>query len=211
MGLFRPYEQGKHEPIKQKSPRAVAEPSAPERRSSRTVDPGTPEATPADTPTRKGKPTRSRAEAEAERMQRLHPTLTPKQQRAQARVTDRVERQRRWQAVESTPERALLRDYVDARWTFTEFVIPLALVDMAVSIGAAQWPVVSMTTSLIMTAIFLGMVVNIGWMWWRFKGELRSRIPGARRRGLLMEMMNRMITIRRFRRPAPRIDRGSAY
>ena len=206
MGLFRPYEQGKHEPIRQKSARAVP---------TTTPHPDSPADTgvPADgeAPAGKGRPTPSRAEAQAARMERLHPTLTPKQQRAQARIADRLERQRRWDTMESTPERMLLRDYIDARWTFTEFIIPLAIVDMAVSIGAARWPLVSMTTSLIMTAIFFGMVINIGWMWWRFKAELRTRIPGARKRGLLMEMMNRMITIRRFRRPAPRIERGAAY
>ena len=210
MALFRPYEQGKHEPIRQKPARSVATPASPSEPAGPQPDAGTAASAPR-TAESKGRPTRSRAEAEAARMERLHPTLTPKQQRAQTRVADRIERQRRWEAVESTPERALLRDYVDARWTFTEFIIPLALVDMAVSIGGARWSTVSMITSFIMTAIFLGMVVNIAWMWWRFKGELRSRIPQARTRGLFMEMMNRMITIRRFRRPAPRIERGASY
>lgn len=206
MGLFRPYEQGKHEPIKQKS--APASPAPAPRADTTAADDTAPAG---DAAARKGRPTPSRAEAQAARMERLHPTLTPKQQRAQARIADRLDRQRRWDTMEAAPERSLLRDFVDARWTFTEFIIPLAIVDMAVSIGAAQWPAVSLTTSLVMTAIFLGMVINIGWMWWRFKSELRTRIPGARRRGLLMEMMNRMITIRRFRRPGPRINRGDSY
>ncbi len=206
MGLFRPYEQGKHEPIKQKSTRTVPEsPVSADSPAEADVTDTT------EAPARKGRPTPSRAEAQAARMERLHPTLTPKQQRAQSRMADRLERQRRWEVTESTPERLLLRDYVDSRWTFTEFIIPLAIIDMAISIGAAQWPVASMITSLVMTAIFLGMVVNIAWMWSRFKTELRRRIPTARRRGLLMEMMNRMITIRRFRRPAPRISRGDSY
>ena len=210
MALFRPYEQGKHEPIRQKPARDVAAPPSPSEATRAAAEPQPASVAPV-TQGGKGKPTRSRAEAEAARMERLHPTLTPKQQRAQSRVSDRIERQRRWEAVESTPERSLLRDYVDARWTFTEFIIPLAILDMAVSIGGARWPTVSMTTSFVMTAIFLGMIVNLAWMWRRFKGELRSRIPGARTRGLFMEMMNRMITIRRFRRPAPRIERGASY
>ena len=210
MALFRPYEQGKHEPVRQKPARGVTAAPSPSEPTGPAAAPEAP-APAVSAAARKGKPTRSRAEAEAARMERLHPTLTPKQQRAQARVADRIERQRRWDSVESKPERTLLRDYVDARWTFTEFIIPLALVDMAVSIGGAHWAMVSMITSFVMTAIFLGMVVNIAWMWWRFKRELRSRMPGARTRGLLMEMMNRMITIRRFRRPAPRIERGASY
>ncbi len=206
MGLFRPYEQGKHEPIKQKSAPAVPA-AAPRAGTTAAQDAETAR----DLAAKKGRPTPSRAEAQAARMERLHPTLTPKQQRAQARIADRLERQHRWDTMEAAPERSLLRDFVDSRWTFTEFIIPLAIVDMAVSIGAAQWPAVSLTTSLVMTAIFVGMVVNIGWMWWRFKSELRTRIPGARKRGLLMELMNRMITIRRFRRPGPRINRGDSY
>lgn len=228
MGLFRPYEQGKHEPVKTatKTAEAPAEPAASatssQTTSPKTTSPKTPmdaEAASASSATTDGPrvrtkqgPTRSRAEAEAARLERLHPTLTKKEQRAQSRSNDRVERQRRWTDTENSPERVLLRDYVDARWTVSEFVIPLAILDMAASIGLARFGLwAGYATAAFMWALFAAMILNVWFLWRGFKRELADRVPGASPRGLLNYMINRAMWIRRFRRPSPRINRGDAY
>ena len=47
-------------------------------------------------------------------------------------------------------------------------------------------------------------------MWRGFKKVLAERLPKAPPKGLLMYGMNRMIQIRRFRMPPPRIKRGES-
>jgi len=48
-------------------------------------------------------------------------------------------------------------------------------------------------------------------MWRGFKKVLAERLPRVSPKGLLMYGMNRMIQIRRFRMPSPRIKRGDVY
>ncbi len=225
MGLFRPYEQGKHEPagkvrtstveVEETGDAATSATrtpaSSPQTRTAGSAAGSGAGAATAPKLRRKNGPTRSRAEAEAERMERLHPQLTPREQRRRSRSLDRIERQRRMEAIESRPERALLRDYIDSRWTFAEFVLPVAIVIMAVSLGGAQYAIIAMGTSIAMLVVFALLVVNFVWMWYGFRSELRERQPNASTKGLVMIMVNRMLSIRRFRNPAPRIPRGGEY
>lgn len=215
MGLFRPYEQGKHEPAgatkTKRRPADAVEPApqpeeAPATTRSAEAAPEAPR-----TPRRKEGPTPSRAEAEAARMERLHPTVSAREQRRRSRSMDRVERQRRYNAIESRPERALLRDYVDARWTISEFALPLAILLMAVSMGGARWPAVVMGTSYAMTAFLALIIFNLVMLWYGFRKELRKRLPGAQTKGMVPLLLNRAITIRRFRNPPARIARGQSF
>ncbi|NHB84020.1 DUF3043 domain-containing protein [Tessaracoccus sp. HDW20] len=72
----------------------------------------------------KAEPTRSRRQAEAERMEKLHPTLTPKEQKKAARKARETARVEAFEKQENQPERLFARDYVDTRWTFNEFMMP---------------------------------------------------------------------------------------
>ena len=162
---------------------------------------------------KKNAPTPTRRQAEAERMERLHPSLTPGQQR---RADRRAKSQARYDALdrqEQSPERVLLRDVIDSRWTINEFVLPLMILVMALSMTTLLDPATAVLGSWVAGLLWLLLImafINTWFMWRSFKVLLEQRVPGANRRGLLMYMFNRSIMIRRFRRPAPRIARGEA-
>ena len=225
MALFRPYQQGqteskpdakpasstKHTPAPEPAGRSTSEAKskAPEV-TAVDVEPtasatSTPTAT--GTPT-KGRPTRTREQALAERRERLNPTLTPKEQKARERQVRQKAQVARYDSVENSPGRVLGRDYVDTRWTFTEFVIPTMLVIMAMSLGAPKTPFWQQLSSILMVLVFFAWMINIWWVWRGFRKVLKTRLPNESTKGLLLYLVNRMITIRRWRRPTPRINRG---
>ncbi len=164
----------------------------------------------ARTPQKKQGATPTRRQAEAERMQRLHPSLSKADQRRANRDSRYAARVDSWDRIEKTPERTLLRDYVDARWTITEFLLPVMLLLMVSVVATSAWPAVSF---YIGTGLWLMLglsIINTAVMWNGFKKVLAERIPNAPKRGLLMYMFNRALMIRRFRRPGPAVVRGAS-
>ena len=184
------------------------------RRSSEHAEPTTP--APAPSPgaapgAKKDRPTPSRREAEAARRQRVNRTLSPKEARRLASQQNRAQRLRILSAREAAPEKTLMRDYVDARFSLGEFLLPSLVVILALSFLTALYPRVSIITTILMY-IFILAVLADSWLLWRgFKRVLAERLPGAPTRGLMMYGVNRAIQIRRFRLPPPRIKRGDSY
>ncbi|MBD4446729.1 DUF3043 domain-containing protein, partial [Xanthomonas citri pv. citri] len=80
--------------------------------------------------TAKKGPTPTRAEAEAARRHRLNPTLSKKEARKRERLAKRERQAAAMEAAERRPERGYLRDYIDSRWTFSEFIMPIFLAVM---------------------------------------------------------------------------------
>lgn len=223
MGLFRPYERktdttegGPRKertrlvPKEDRKERKAAEPSS--------VEATTPE-TPAEKtsskvtvkrrqPTRKNQPTMTRKQAEAARMERLHPNLSPKEQRKADREARSKAGMEALERIEASPERTLARDYLDARWTITEFMMPAMLVVMAGVMLTMSNVLLSSYIALLLWVLLLLSFINTFFMWRSFKKLLAERVPRANKRGLLMYMFNRALMIRRFRRPSPRINRG---
>lgn len=210
MGLFRPYERTEKSERQRTStvPEKAAQPATtPADEVADTVEGGrkvvTRAAKKGATPTRK--------EAEAARMQRLHPNLSPKDQRKADRRAKFESQQQMWDKVERSPERQLLRDYVDARWTVAEFMMPAMILIMAlmmVTMNSTTW---SAYVAFGLWGIFILAIINIAVMWRSYKRLLAERHPGTPTKGLLMYMINRAMMIRRFRRPGPRISRGEAF
>lgn len=232
MGLFRPYERkatdatdpaGKDEmgaettrissltPKGQKraaKPTAVLAPATSAasatdvRDGNRQVVPRVPQKKQGATPTRR--------QAELNRMQRLHPSLSKKDQRRADRDSRYKSRIDTWDKVEGSPERVLLRDFIDVRWTITEFLLPAMLVLMAGVVATSPWPSISFYLGSGLWVMLGLAIINTAIMWRAFKKLLAERVPGAPRRGLLMYMFNRALMIRRFRRPPPRVVRGAS-
>lgn len=208
MGLFRPYERTDKSDRKRTSTVPTKAPAA-----------ATPEAAPAtiEEPKsdkivvrrgeKKGR-TPTRREAEAARMERLHPSLSPKERRRAEREAKYKAQQETWDRIERSPERVLLRDFVDTRWTVAEFLMPLMILIMALMMVFMSNVVVSFYISMGLWVVFIIAMINIWIMWRQFKKLLAERVPNATRKGLLMYMVNRAMMIRRFRRPSPRIKRG---
>ena len=105
---------------------------------------------------------------------------------------------------------ALLRDYVDTRWTVAEFMLPAMILVMAAVMVTMNNVVLSSWISMSLWVLLGFTFINVGIMWRGFKKLLAERHPEASTRGLLMYMFNRSLMIRRFRQPTPRIKRGEA-
>jgi hypothetical protein len=183
VGLFRPYKRDE-EPTEDQ----VANEALPEGK--------------------KGHPTPSRQQAQAARMAAIHPKLTKKELKAQEREAENRQRTQQWEQVESQPERVLMRNYVDSRWTFTELMGPLLLIMLAGSLLASTWPPLLTITTVLLYSVVLVTIINIIWSWHSFKRLLATRFPDRSSKGLLWAMISRMVTLRRVRNPAPAIKRG---
>lgn len=158
-------------------------------------------------PRKKESPTPTRKQAEAARRQRL----TRKVSKKDAARERRAARTKAMQAQDNTPEKVLLRDYVDARRNIGEYMLPGVLI-MFVGLFLAQLaPGIASMAILVIYVLLAAVAIDIFVMWRGFKRVLAQRLPRSATRGLLMYGMNRAIQFRRMRRPAPRIRRGDRY
>ena len=155
----------------------------------------------------------TRAEAEAARRERLNPSLSPKEQRRRDRRVRQEKRLEAMQAAERRPERGLIRDYVDSRWTFSEFLMPIFLIVMAVWLAILIFAPRAIAAvnllSLAMLVAMLGWIIDSWRLWAGVKKQLNAKYPGVSRKGLLSYLNNRAMTPRRWRNPVPRVERGS--
>jgi len=171
-----------------------------------------PTATVESTPTgKKDRPTPTRKEAEAARRRRMSTTLSKKESRAAAGRQSRSDRMRAISAREATPEKVLMRDYIDARFNIGEFLLPSVVVILAVTVLGSYWPRVTLIATLAMYLFILAVFVDGYLMWRGFKKVLAARLPKTSPKGLMLYGMTRSTQIRRFRSPPPRIKRGEAY
>jgi hypothetical protein len=157
---------------------------------------------------KKARPTPTRKEAEAARRHRVHRNLTPKQARAERARQARAERMRAMSARDRTPEKTLMRDYIDARFNLGEFLLPSVVVLLALTVFGAYWPQASIIVTLMMYAFLLSVILDGAIMWRGFKRMLEERLPGTSTKGLVFYGITRSTQIRRFRMPPVRVKRG---
>lgn len=162
-------------------------------------------------PVKKDRPTPSRKEAEAARRARVNRQLTPKEARKETAARNRAERMRALNAREAQPEKALVRDYVDARFSIGEFLLPALVLILSLSFLNSMLPGTALYATVLMYGYIAWVIIDIWWMWRGLKKVLNERFPRASRKGLMMYAMNRTIQVRRFRMPAPRLKRGQKY
>lgn len=185
MGLFRPYER-------QEDTKAAPE-----------------SADPASGAAKKHVPTPTRKEAEAARRERLNPTLSPAQQRARDRDAKARGREEQWAKVDADPARVLLRDFIDSRRGLAQWWMPIIMSALVVALVVMYaWPTAAVVATVIPYAALIVMAIHIGLLWYQFRRLLAERQPNASRRGLLVYMINRIISMRRFRTPSPRVKPG---
>ncbi len=156
----------------------------------------------------KNRPTPTRRQAEAMRRQRVTKTYSKKEARAHAASESRARRMKALNAREAAPEKALMRDHVDARFNIGEYLLPSVVIILAVTVLGSYWPTVGQVATLVMYLFILAVIVDGFLMWRGFKALLAARMPGTSPRGLLMYGITRSTQLRRFRMPAPRIKRG---
>lgn len=185
MGLFRPYERQEH-------------------------DETTPSSTESDAGAgKKHIPTPTRKEAEAARRERLNPTLSPAQQRARDREAKAKGREEQWAKVDNDPARILLRDFIDSRRGLAQWWMPIIMAALVLALVVMYvFPTASIVATAVPYAALIVMAVHMTLLWRQFRTLLAERLPNASRRGLGTYMVNRMISVRRFRMPAPRVKPG---
>lgn len=219
MGLFRPYKQGQTETETVKdSGHSEPEPGGADARP-RTTSPAQSQAAQSQADQPRGRvaktgPTPTRAQAEAARMARLHPNLSRREQRRRDRRAREERRLSNLETLEKRPERTMIRNYVDSRRTFGEFIMPIFLVIMAAWLAIIMFLPKQIflvnLLSLVMLLTMVGWGIDTWRLWRGVKKELMSRFPSLPRKGLLSYLNNRVMTPRRWRNPAPAVERGGA-
>lgn len=174
----------------------------------------------------KGRPTPSRKEAEQARKQRMKAPRTRRQQ-MQAQRQRQSEARKDWRERmksgdesamlkrDQGPVRAFARDYVDRRFSFIEFLLPIFVVILLLGFigptlfGSAERANAFSSTLLLATTIMLifeSTVLSVG-----VKRQAKRRFPDERRKWLGLYTVMRASQLRVLRIPRPRIGRGQPH
>lgn len=187
MGLFRPYERSEDSTTSEASSASTTDSAA----------------------KKKKVPTPTRREAEAARRERLHPTLTPAEQRQRDREAKTRSREEAWKKVDDEPGRILMRNFIDSRKGITQWWMPVIIGALAVALAAMYiYPAVAIYATFFPYLALIALAIHIFFLWREFKKLHAERLPNEAVRGLLMYMINRIISLRRFRMPAPTVKPG---
>ncbi|SED37347.1 Protein of unknown function [Nocardioides exalbidus] len=165
----------------------------------------------------KGRPTPSRKEAEAAARARAKVPRTRKEQAA-AQRSARGDTSRRMREAMKTgddrylpardrgPARRFIRDFVDARFSFIELMVPLLIVSMILgymnSPGARQ-----LGTTLMFTTILV-IIFDIVMLRFRLGRELARRFPGEKIKGPTRYAAMRSLQMKFLRLPKPQVKIG---
>ncbi len=168
-------------------------------------------------PGAKGRPTPTRRESEAARRARAKAGTDKKaaQKLSRERRTDsnakvragmRSGDERYLPKRDQGPVKRFIRDFVDARVSIAEFLLPLLIVIMVLQYSGndslrgfsnALW-----TTTLLVVAL------DTVWMLFRLKRALRAEFPEESRKGTTFYAVMRILQLRWLRMPKPQVKVG---
>jgi DUF3043 family protein len=172
-------------------------------------------------PSGKGRPTPSRKEAEAAAKERAKPPPTRRGQVASQRATKGESSQRVRQGMRNGEEKYLLardkgpvrrfiRDFVDARFSFIELIIPLLVLTMVLgysnaSIGSVDLPAVG---NAILFGSILLVIVDMLMLRFRLRRQLAARFPDEPVKGTTYYAVTRAMQMKFMRLPKPQLKIG---
>lgn len=170
-----------------------------------------PEPVQVEKPGGKGRPTPTRKEAQAAAKERARMGMDKKsaqkvlrERRAQdnqkVREGMRSGDQRYLMERDKGPVRAFVRDYVDTRISFMEYLLPVLVLIMALQFAGQQ-----QLSSTLWSATILLLVIEVAWLLSRLSKEIRTRFPDEETRGWRFYAMMRAIQLRPLRMPKPRL------
>jgi hypothetical protein len=168
-------------------------------------------------PGAKGRPTPSRKEAEAAARERAKGTMDKKaaqrvmrerraESNAKMRQGMRSGDERYLPARDKGPVRRYIRNYVDARISVAEFLLPLLLVIMAMQYSGIP-ELVRFSTSLWTVTLFL-VALDTLWLMFRLKRALRAEFPEESQKGTTFYTLLRALQLRWLRMPKPQVKVG---
>ena len=184
----------------------------------RTEKPAASAPSPTDgTPTGKGRPTPTRKEAEAARRERARAGMDKKAAQKMLREK-RAETNRRMRegmktgeekylpARDQGPVRRAVRDWVDARVSVAEFLLPLLLLILVLQATGSKQLV--QLSSQLWTVTILLLLVDTVWIRFRLQRTLRERFPDESLKGTTFYALTRMLQLRFMRLPKPNVKVG---
>ncbi|KAA1423541.1 DUF3043 domain-containing protein [Mumia zhuanghuii] len=171
-------------------------------------------------PDGKGRPTPTRKEAEAARKAALKTPATRKdlaradrdrraKERGKVREAMNTGDDRYLPARDKGPVKALARNVVDSRRNVGEYLMPVLVVILLVSLIRAPWAVSAIYLLWVVTIV--GAIVDSIFLVRRVKREVAARYPDASTRGVTTYTIMRSTQIRRLRLPKPQVNRGDSY
>ena len=114
--------------------------------------------------------------------------------------------------------RRFVRDWVDARWSFGEFVMPLILLSLlllmvltlfADRLGLQTASALLIGSTILMYGSFAVVILEAVIVWRRIRKHLAERYPGDEiPRATWYYCFSRMLFLRRWRSPRPQVARG---
>jgi hypothetical protein len=166
---------------------------------------------------KKGRPTPSRKEAEAARKARAKVPRTRKEMAAaqkasrgessaQVRQAMRSGDDRYLPARDKGPVRRFIRDYVDARFSFIELLIPLMLVVLI--LGWSGNATVTTYANLAMLSVLVLIIIDLLRLRFRLKREITTRFPDASTKGTTYYAVARSMQMRFMRLPKAQVKVG---
>jgi TRAP-type uncharacterized transport system fused permease subunit len=170
-----------------------------------------PETVQVEKPGGKGRPTPTRREAQAAARERARNGMDKKtaqkvlrERRAEGnrkmREGMRTGDQRYLMERDKGPVRAFLRDYVDTRISFMEYLLPVLVLIMALQFAGQQ-----QLSGAIWSATIVLLVLEVAWLLSRLHKEIRTRFPEDNTKGWRFYALMRAIQIRPLRMPKPRL------
>lgn len=172
-----------------------------------------------DQPTGKGRPTPSRKEAEAARKKQMKQPMTRKEQRAKENEARRLMRAKTVEAMKTGddrylpardkgPVRRFIRDYVDRRYNMAEFLVPLLLTILVLSVINTPWA--RFLYAVLSLFMIFGTVLDVFFLIRGLKKNLKARFEPEELRGSTSYGLLRSSQIRAFRQPKPQVKRREA-
>ncbi|GAB49510.1 hypothetical protein MOPEL_130_01170 [Mobilicoccus pelagius NBRC 104925] len=169
-------------------------------------------------PGAKNRPTPSRREAEAARKRPIVPA-DRKAAKQESRQKERAERARYREGMyrgeewalgprDQGPQRRLVRDLVDSRWNVGEFLLPIMIVALPISMLPNRWAYI--VGFVVLYGMIVLTVLDAVLLARRAKNEIRSRLGEEPAKGTFWYVFSRSVQMRAGRVPRPRVTRKGA-
>lgn len=167
----------------------------------------------------KGRPTPTRKEAEAAAKARAKAPVdgragNRKQREFRAEESRKIRQgmkngdERYFLPRDQGPVRRFIRDYVDARFSIVEMVIPLMIAGLI--LGYTGNSALVQASSIVLLATVLFVITDMFWLRFKVRRELKRRFPDESLKGTTYYALTRAMQMKFMRLPKARIKIGQA-
>lgn len=166
----------------------------------------------------KGRPTPTRKEAEAAARARAKAAAAGGRQKQRyapedsRRIREGMKRGEEKYLLprDKGPVRRFIRDYVDARFSIVEMVIPLMILTLVLGFASKAGSALAVASSYIMLATVLFVVLDALILRFRLRSELKRRFPEESLSGTTYYAITRSMQMKFMRLPKARVKIGQA-